>query len=80
MWTTNLKGYRSQSQPTTYFPQENLATFTAPSNAAVLTFTLTVTDTPSGTLGLPSAPDTVLITVAGGDFYIYLPLVLRQSP
>jgi hypothetical protein len=53
-------------------------TFTAPSSTAVLTFTLTVTDTPAGTLGLPSVPDIVVITVSEGDFDIYLPLVLKN--
>ncbi len=49
-------------------------TFTAPSSPAVLTFTLTVTDS----LGLPDpTPDEVVVTVEG--YHIYLPLVMRQT-
>jgi hypothetical protein len=48
-------------------------TFTAPSDPAVLTFTLTVTDS----LGLASTPAEVVVTVEGHR--IYLPLVMRQE-
>ncbi|MCP4537983.1 MAG: DUF11 domain-containing protein [Chloroflexi bacterium] len=47
-------------------------TFTAPITPTVLTFTLTVTDS----LGIPSAPDTIVITVT--EYYIRLPLVLKN--
>jgi hypothetical protein len=47
-------------------------TFSAPTDPAVLTFTLTVTDS----LGLASAPDEVVITVQ--PYRVYLPLVIRQ--
>ena len=47
-------------------------TFSAPSDPAVLTFTLAVTDS----LGLPdSTPDQVVVTVEG--YRIYLPMVIR---
>jgi K319L-like, PKD domain/FG-GAP repeat len=56
------------SDPTAINP-----TFIAPSDTAVLTFTLTVTDS----LGLPAiVPDEVVIIVQ--QYRIYLPLVLRQ--
>ncbi len=48
-----------------FTPNLSITTFTAPSSATVLTFTLVVTDTHAGTLGLPSVPDTVVITVTG---------------
>ena len=48
-------------------------TFTAPGTPTVLTFTLLVTDA----LGLPSAPDTVVITVT--EYIIYLPLTMRNG-
>jgi hypothetical protein len=47
-------------------------TFTAPGTPTTLTFTLVVTDA----LGLSSAPDTVVIAVT--EYYIYLPLMLRN--
>jgi hypothetical protein len=50
----------------------SMPTFTAPITPTVLTFTLTVTDS----LGMPSVPDTVVVTVAG--YYIHLPLVLKN--
>jgi hypothetical protein len=50
----------------------SVTAFTAPADPAVLTFTLTVSDS----LGLPSAPDTVVITVQAHR--IFLPLVLRD--
>ncbi len=62
----------------TFTPNISITTFTAPSSAAVLTFTLVVTDTPVGTLGLPSVPDTVVISVTESGFYLYLPLVVRD--
>jgi hypothetical protein len=55
-------------------PATAVPTFTAPSDLAVLTFTLTITDS----LGLvDSTPDEVVITVEG--YRIYLPLVVRQD-
>jgi len=48
----------------------SVTTFTAPGDPGILTFTLTVTDA----LGLPSAPDEVVITVV--EYHVYLPLVL----
>ncbi|MCP4535577.1 MAG: hypothetical protein GY832_00350 [Chloroflexi bacterium] len=63
----------------TFTSNLSITTFTALSSAAVLTFTLTVTDTPAGTLALSSVLDTVVITVTKDDFYIYLPLVLRNQ-
>ncbi len=62
-----------------FTPNLSITTLTAPTSTTVLTFTLTVTDTPAGTLGLPSVPDTVVITVAEGNFYIYLPLILKNQ-
>ncbi|MCP4540906.1 MAG: choice-of-anchor D domain-containing protein [Chloroflexi bacterium] len=59
----------------TFTPNLSITTFTAPTSTTVLTFTLTVTDA----LGLPSTPDTVVITVSENDFYIYLPVVLRNQ-
>jgi hypothetical protein len=57
------------SNPTAISP-----TFTAPSDPAVLTFTLAVTDS----LGLPDpTPDQVVVTVE--EHRIYLPLVLRDQ-
>ena len=47
-------------------------TFTAPSTAGVLTFSLTVTDT-----GALADTDTVTVTVI--DYRVYLPLLTRQS-
>jgi PKD repeat protein len=47
-------------------------TFTAPGDSAALTFALIVTDS----LGLPGAPDEVVITVQA--YRIYLPVVVRQ--
>ena len=50
------------------------STFTAPSDSAVLTFTLAVTDS----LDLPAlTSDEVAVTVEG--YRIYLPLVVRQD-
>jgi hypothetical protein len=47
-------------------------TFTAPSDPAVLTFTLTITDR----WGMPAlAPDVVVITVQA--YHVYLPLIVR---
>ncbi|MCP4542662.1 MAG: DUF11 domain-containing protein [Chloroflexi bacterium] len=66
----------------TFTPNLSITTFTAPPSATVLTFTLVVTDTlagTAGTLGLPSVPDTVVVTVSEGNFYIYLPLVLKSD-
>jgi hypothetical protein len=56
-----------------FTPGLSVTTFTAPSDPAVLTFTLAVTDS----LGLPDlTPDEVVITV---DFHhAYLPLLLRE--
>jgi len=52
-----------------------IVTFTAPDIPTVLTFTLVVTDA----YGLADpTPDTVAITVEGGERYIYVPLVLRN--
>jgi uncharacterized repeat protein (TIGR01451 family) len=51
----------------------SVTTFAAPGSFAILTFTLSVTDT----LGLVSAPDTVVITIA--KYEVYLPLVLKDS-
>ncbi len=51
-------------------------TFTAPGTPAILTFTLTVTDS----YGLPAlAPDQAIVTVTQPDIRIYLPLVMRDS-
>jgi uncharacterized repeat protein (TIGR01451 family) len=50
-------------------------TFTAPGVAGVLTFTLTVSDAH----GLSDA-DATTVTVCGADTFVYLPLVVRQSP
>jgi len=52
----------------------SVTTFTAPDAPAVLTFTLTVTDT----TGLASAPDLVVITVRPSRYELYLPLALRN--
>ncbi len=53
------------------------ATFQAPPYQSMLTFTLAVTDT----LGLGSAPDTIVVYVKmGGDgHHVYLPLVVRSQ-
>lgn len=59
----------------TFTPHLSVTTFTAPDTPAVLTFTLTVTDS----LGLADpTPDTIVVTVGG--YRIYLPLVLRNMP
>jgi len=50
----------------------SVTTFTAPSTPQVLTFTLTVSDT----LGLASAPDTVVLTVR--NYSMYLPITMRN--
>ncbi len=47
-------------------------TFTAPGTPAVLIFTLVVTDA----LGLPSTPDTVVITVT--TYRVFLPLIVQN--
>ena len=56
----------------TFTPNLSITTFSAPTSTTALTFTLVVTDA----LGLPSVPDTVVITVT--EYYIYLPLVPRN--
>jgi hypothetical protein len=48
-------------------------TFIAPVETAVLTFTLTVTDS----LGAVSSPDVVQVNVAKGEFFVYLPTILK---
>ena len=53
-------------------PLGSSPTFTAPGDSAALTFALIVTDS----LGLPGAPDEVVITVQA--YRIYLPVVIRQ--
>lgn len=60
--------------PVAFTANLSVATFTAPSEPATLTFTLAVTDS----LGLPDlTPDTVVIAVKTLHF-VYLPLVMRQ--
>ncbi len=56
----------------TFTPNLSVTTFTAPSAATVLTFTLVVTDIQ----GAVSVPDQVVITV--DTFKLYLPLVLKN--
>ena len=57
----------------TFTPHLSVTTFTAPGDPAVLTFTLTVTDS----LGAPDpTPDEVVIAVQA--YRVYLPLVMRN--
>jgi len=67
--------WRQTGGPAVSFtPTLSRTTFIAPGTPAVLTFTLTVTDS----LGLAApTPDTVIITVE--SYRIYLPLVLRNK-
>jgi hypothetical protein len=67
LWTQTGGPAVALSDPAVVTP-----TFSAPTDPAVLTFTLTVTDS----LGLASAPDEVVITVQ--PYRVYLPLVIRQ--
>ncbi len=60
-----------------FTPNISVTTFTAPASKAVLTFTLSVTDS----LGMPApTPDEVVVTVNTEDtgYTVYLPIVLRQ--
>ncbi len=64
---------QSDGPAVTFTPHLSVTTFTAPGNSAVLTFTLTVTDS----LGSPDpTPDEVVITVQ--PYRVYLPLVTRH--
>ena len=68
LWTQTGGPAVTLSDPTVVSP-----TFTAPSDPAVLTFSLAVTDS----LGLPDpTPDEVVIAVQG--YRVYLPFVIRQ--
>ncbi|RMF45427.1 MAG: hypothetical protein D6755_08130, partial [Anaerolineae bacterium] len=51
-------------------------TFTAPSTAGVLTFTLTVTDTHAAS---DAAVTTVTVTAPPASYTVYLPLVIRAA-
>jgi len=65
--------HQAGGAPVAFTHHLSVTTFTAPGDLAVLTFTLTVTDS----LGLPSTtPDEVVITVRGD--LTFLPLVVRH--
>jgi hypothetical protein len=69
-------GWKQAGGPTVILSSAVISrpTFTAPAAPTVLTFTLTVTDS----LGLASAPDEAVVTVAT-SYNIYLPLVIRNG-